>query len=426
MALSKLKLKKIREEQIIQDYQKTLKENKNTHVKSLRKVARKYTQTVTFPVYTNEKAQKLVALMNTGSHKKEFTEIITLIAQKGKTETLLQEDYVLEALSCVAKEHSFFVRTIEDWKPKGRSAEKLFASLVHHLFAKYPVPNCMTSLWFDNENKVARNWFIDVAQGKNVSKLNHFPVPITKKEAHYFTKAPSKLTFIESIRYGQAVTAGATISFVKNLIKTDLGKYLYPNEEFWKEVIAFLVRNNPTATFYQLEIVVEYIWNQKFARLWGQNDKGQVVQKKPLEPNFNLKGKTWDSLWKRAFEWFQIVGIIRKNPQEWGHLMMENNHIKAKTGQCFVFDQLLTKQELFEEGKKMNHCVGSYSEDCQKSKSAIFSMQNVLSRGKSLVTIEVNPKRREVVQAYRRFNDCPSDFEKEIIREWAKQNDLKA
>lgn len=425
MALSKLKLKKIREEQILQNYQKTLKENKNTHIKSLRKVAIQYGKHITFPIYNNEKAKKLVALMSSGSHQKEFSEIITLIAKKGKTETLLQEDYMLEALACVAKEHTFFIRTIEDWKPKGRSAEKLFASLVHHLFAKYPVPSCMTSLWFDSENKVARNWFIDVGQGKNASKLSHFPVPITKKEAHYFTKAPSKLTFIAAIRYGQAKAVGATTNFANNLIKTDLGKYLYPKEEFWKEVIAFLVRNNPTATAHQLEIVVEYIWNQKFVKRWGQNSKGEVVAKSPTEPNFNLKGKTWDSLWRRAFEWFKVVGFIRKTSQEWAHFIVENNYIKAKTGQCFVFEQLLTKQELFEEGKNMNHCVGSYSEDCKKSDSAIFSLQNVLSRGKSLVTVEVNPKKREIVQASRRFNNYPSAAEIKIIEEWAKQNDLK-
>ncbi len=425
MALSKLKLKKIKEEQLLQNYQNKLKENKQINVKSLRKIAQQKGKNSISPTYTNEKAQKLVNLMNSGSHKKEFSEIVALIAKKGKIETLLQENYFLEALACVAKEHTFFIRTIEDWKPKGRSAEKLFASLVRHLFAKYDVPACMTSLWFDTENKVARSWFIDVGQGKNASKLNHFPVPITKKEAHYFVKAPAKLTFIEAIRFGQAKAIGATTNFANNLIQTDLGKFLYPKEEFWKEVIAFLVRNNPTATVYQLEIVVEYIWSQKFARIWGENAQGQVIQKNPSDPNFDLKGKTWDSLWRRAFEWFKVVGFARRVPQEWSHFVIENNYIKAPTGQCFVFEQLLTKQELFEEGKKMNHCVGSYTDACKTSRAAIFSMQNVLSKTDSLVTIEVNPKTRKIIQANRRFNYSPSYAEMEIIKEWAKQNDLK-
>ncbi|WP_338790252.1 PcfJ domain-containing protein [Bernardetia sp. MNP-M8] len=425
MALSKLKLKKIREEQILQNYQNTLKKNKNTHVKSLRKVAKQHAKNSVLPVYTNERVNKLVTLMSSGSHRKEFSEIINLIAQKGKTEALLQEDYILDALSCVAKEHSFFIRTIEDWKPKGRNSEKLFADLVRHLFVKYDIPACMTSLWFDSENKLSRSWFIDVGQGKNTSKLNHFPTILTKKEAHYFTKAPSKFTFIAAIRYGQVKAIGGTTGFINNLVQTDLGKYLYPKEGFWKEVIAFLFRNNPTATAHQLDIVVEYIWTQKFARLWGQNTKGQVVQKNPSDPNFDLKGRTWDSLWKKAFEWFKVVGFSRQTPQEWAHFMMEDNYVRAKTGQCFVFQQLLTKQELFEEGKNMNHCVGSYVSDCKNSKSAIFSMQNVLSRNNSLVTIEVDPKTRKIVQTSRRFNHFPSDFEKEIIKEWAKQNDLK-
>lgn len=425
MALSKLKLRKIREENIIQNYQNTLKQNKKTSVKSLRKVAKKHSQNLPSPTYSNPKARKIVNLMSLGSHRKEFSEIIALIAQKGKVEALLQEEYMLDALACVAKEHAFFIRNIEDWKPKGRSPETLFANLVRHLFVKYDVPSCMTSLWFDNENQLARSWFIDVGQGKNASKLNHFPVPITKKEAHYFVKAPSKLTFVAAIRFAQAKAMGATPRFVNNLIRTDLGKYLYPNENFWREVTAFLFRNRPYATAQELEIVIEYIWAQKFARPWGANTKGQVVRKNPPAPDFSLKGRTWESLWRLAFEWFKVVGITRQVPQEWAHFIIKENYVRAATGQCFVFQQLLTKQELFEEGKNMNHCVGSYTDNCKSSRSAIFSLQNVLSKENSLVTIEVEPKSRRIVQAKRRFNESPSAAEIVIIKEWAKQNDLK-
>ena len=73
----------------------------------------------------------------------------------------------------------------------------------------------------------------------------------------------------------------------------------------------------------------------------------------------------------------------------------------------------------------MKHCVGTYSESCMNGKSAIFSIQNVLSRNNSLVTVEVAPKTRKIIQVSRRFNESASSFEKEIIKEWAKQNDLK-
>ncbi|WP_291722131.1 PcfJ domain-containing protein [Bernardetia sp.] len=425
MALSKLKLRKLREQQIIQDYQNSLKESKQHSVKSLRKVAKKHYNDEPSPIYASDKARKLVELMSSGSHSKEFSDIVARIAKKGKVESLLQEEYMLDALASVAKEHAFFVRNIEDWKPKGRNSLKLFTDLVRHLFVKYEVPHCMTSLWFDNENQLARSWFIDVAQGKNASKLNHFPVPITKKEAHHFVKAPAKFTFVAAIRYGQAKAMGASTPFINNLIKTDLGKYLYPKENFWKEVIGFLYRNRPNATAQELEIVVEYIWAQKFAKTWGANNKGQVVRKNPPFPNFELKGRTWDALWRVAFEWFKIVGIVRQVPQEWAHFIIKENYVKAKTGQCFVFNQLLTRQELFEEGRNMNHCVGSYTNNCKNSNAAIFSMRNVLSKGNSLVTIEVNPRNRNIVQAQRRFNHSPSDFEMKIIKEWARKNDLK-
>jgi hypothetical protein len=376
-------------------------------------------------IYDNQGDKDFVDFVNYDESYKEVYQAATLILKKGKTENLFYERHIEDAFLRVVEEKAYFIRPIEDWKPKGRTAEKLFISLVRHLFVKYPVPNCMYSLWFGVEDCDARTWFIDVAQGRNLSKINRFPFSITKKEAHHFTKAPIKFTFIEALRYGQAINAGATMSFAKNLLQTDLGKYMYPNEEFWKEVITFLIRKNPTATALDLEIVVEYIWRQKFATYWRYNRFGEEEKVIPSEPDFNLKGKTWDSLWRKALEWFVEADFAPKSVQKWEQFRLKDKYVRTQTGQHFVFEQLLNKQGLIEEGKNMNHCVGTYSNQCLSNDSAIFSMQDVLERGKSLVTVEINPKTRKLVQASRPSNNSPSTLEQEIIAEWAKQNDLK-
>jgi hypothetical protein len=186
-----------------------------------------------------------------------------------------------------------------------------------------------------------------------------------------------------------------------------------------------LIKKNPTATALDLEIVVEYIWRQKFATYWRYNRFGEEEKVIPSEPDFNLKGKTWDSLWRKALEWFVEADFAPKSVQKWEQFRLKNKYVRTETRGDFVFEQLLSQKELIKEGKQMNHCVGSYSRRCLINNSAIFSMQNILENKKTLVTVEINPQTRELIQARRRFNNYPSTLEQEIISEWLKQNDLK-
>ena len=77
------------------------------------------------------------------------------------------------------------------------------------------------------------------------------------------------------------------------------------------------------------------------------------------------------------------------------------------------------------EGKKMRHCVGSYTYKCVQGMSSIWSLRKLqYGQAERLVTIEVD-KDRVIIQARGKFNCNPSDFERELIDLWAMAEGLK-
>jgi hypothetical protein len=86
----------------------------------------------------------------------------------------------------------------------------------------------------------------------------------------------------------------------------------------------------------------------------------------------------------------------------------------------YEVSELLTAQELFEEGRAMSHCVTSYSHSCGSGRSSIWSLRVRLVSGRvvRLVTVEVRNGDSTIVQVRRRSNKPPTDRELSLLRRW--------
>jgi hypothetical protein len=102
---------------------------------------------------------------------------------------------------CLYRQH--WVRSYKDWEPRTHNARRQFASLVRHLFTKYPVPSFMNCVWFGNDHNYV-NWFWHVGQGGNVRTLDP-PVFMTKKVAHHFLEAPYNYSITNALSYSQII-----------------------------------------------------------------------------------------------------------------------------------------------------------------------------------------------------------------------------
>src|SRR5437016_3070223 len=58
-------------------------------------------------------------------------------------------NHINAALLAMALHHADWLRPVEAWWPQARSGWRALTCLAHHLFARYPVPAFMTSVWLD-------------------------------------------------------------------------------------------------------------------------------------------------------------------------------------------------------------------------------------------------------------------------------------
>jgi len=82
--------------------------------------------------------------------------------------------------------------------------------------------------------------------------------------------------------------------------------------------------------------------------------------------------------------------------------------------------EILKSRALQAEGRAMRHCVYSYANRCWRGETTIWSLRlRVNYQEKSMATIELDPRRRAIVQARAKCNMRPGGRSNEIIRQWA-------
>lgn len=85
-------------------------------------------------------------------------------------------------------------------------------------------------------------------------------------------------------------------------------------------------------------------------------------------------------------------------------------------------------KDLFEEGRKLNHCVGSYSDRIIAGETCIMFIRKVSEPQKPYFTIEISQRNNYVVQLRANSNRCINrSTEKELIKflkEWSKKKNV--
>jgi hypothetical protein len=79
--------------------------------------------------------------------------------------------------------------------------------------------------------------------------------------------------------------------------------------------------------------------------------------------------------------------------------------------------ELLDSAGLHGDGRAMHHCVYTYANRCRRGETTIWSLRlRAGGEEKRMVTIEVDPHRRAIIQARTKCNRWPGARSREIIR----------
>lgn len=219
-------------------------------------------------------------------------------------------------------------------------------------------------------------------------------------------------------------------------------KFLKENKRFYK----IWSKVNPKSAEMQMMVDLD-TYNYKFAQdaLTVRYRKRQNIYASDRKVVNYLKKQGQDfSFWLDYVDFIQRLGIsLDKNrlfPKDLKaeHDKMSKNlkilNDEAYEDDIAEFEEMLrpynlenkrylircakTIDELKDESNQMNHCVRNYIPKIAHHKSAVFFLREQSEKEKSLVTIEIDPVDKVLLQARRKDNAEPTSEQMFFINEW--------
>ncbi len=335
-----------------------------------------------------------------------------------------------EALIAIAAHWRDWLRPLEEWTPTGETEVEQFRSLITHLFALYPVPPFLESAWrlgLSGDGLKYQTWYKQLARGESVHDLAGMPISLSHAVAHQFRNAPDDLDIPSAIRWAQIMGRGGNDCLARLVINSRIG-IDQSRDEFWLTVIDWFIAN-PELPPAQFEQIVDYIHDQKFracvpnpnARRAGQARQPGMV---PPQPDYSIKGRTPASLLRAAEAWREQMRTLPANRSlEWtpsplpayrGFFGMGSDR------RVYAITELISFQELWEEGTAMHHCVAQYWRNCWSGRSSIWSMTTENSTGESqrLLTLNILSDSPHISELGGHCNRLPTPSEIAVLLRW--------
>ena len=345
---------------------------------------------------------------------------------------------LVEGVIALGRRWAGWQRPVEDWRPRTHNSLRQFSSLARHLFACWPVPAFMDSVWFRGNSQEAvrrQGWFLHVGRGENIRTAD-LPLPYTKRMAQHFMQAPSDLSVESALRWGQIHAMGGNERLVRGVVATRLGTD-FEHEEFWATVLLWLVAH-PMLDTARIGPIVDYIHHQKFVsqtvfqppyRVFTA--PGVIERQGPPQPNFEMKGRTPESLLRQVDAWHRQLARVEQPAAEWarsgiGSFEFVEGSEQSGNLRIWTVRELVSTKSLFAEGRTMKHCVATYARSCAHGQCSIWTMELETFEGKrKVLTIEVNNAARLICQARGKCNALPGEKHRGLLQRWAQQSGLR-
>jgi hypothetical protein len=331
----------------------------------------------------------------------------------------------VEALVNLSRLAGTHVRTATDWPGTSASWQQAVCSLAQHLVCTYAVPPFLAASWYAVDGAYAeekRGWFVGHTRGASFRSLN-LPIAMTRRMEHIFLRSHDHLAIEHAMRRAELLGLGASDALVKAILSTRLATDLR-NGEFWRTVWMFLIANAWAIDLAQIGPMIDFIQAIRHERVAVETPDGIILRDPPL-PSFSMKGRTVQSMLRLMQDWHRRLGLANGGltwaPSELQPMLMEEA-LPDPSAPPVVWQlmELTTGAQLRTEGTGLRHCVASYGDRCWRGASRIWSLR--VRRGEKVrhvLTIEVDMKRRVVIQARGWGNRAPSGKPFRLLQNWA-------
>jgi PcfJ-like protein len=333
------------------------------------------------------------------------------------------------ALLALSARADDWVRPLDTWRARTHNARRQFQSLLRHLVARYDVPTFLDAAWLEGltaDGVRHQGWFKHLADGRNIRTANDLPIPLTRKQAHIFLQTPDDFDIPSAFRRALIVDLGGDERLVRSILATRLGT-AFGDEEFWASVVRFFIAHPELKPTHHGPII-DFLHDAKFVPSVPNPHADQPGQPPlvPPQPNLSIKGRTPESLRRAVADWHRelaerqaaATAVGSWEPSGFTPFVREEDTEHGL--RVYEVTELLTSQELFEEGKAMSHCVASYARSCASGRSSIWSLRVQIESGRvvRLATIEVRLSDRKIIQIRRRSNKPSTSRELSLLNRW--------
>jgi len=306
----------------------------------------------------------------------------------------------------------FWVRTPRSWVPPSEGNQLL--SLVEHLFKIYEPPVNFLSAWTYPVAETRYKWiafYIILAQGGKLKKAGqYFSWRIRKGFTQNLFKVEAGLNPMLSALQAHIFSLGGTAKEYER-ISRNRGLVIDPTElieewvdghfyPFFERTVKWLIRKREEFTDDEIDRILEWAVHMHTQTLYTDTEfswrgRSDARIREAADEYYRARIGGWENLNWKAHGWdWEYVDVLQTK---------------------WVFKELSTGQELFKEGNALHHCVSGYAERCATSRSAIVSISE---NGVKLLTVEVNPGTKEIIQVRGFQNRIPNRSESRVIELW--------
>ena len=335
---------------------------------------------------------------------------------------------LIEPLANLARVHRQWLRPLGAWPRATGHPLQVIHALASHLLGRYPVPRFLASVWFGPRGR--HHWFILHARGVPFRRLR-LPVELTRAMEHELLRACDHVSVDHALRYAEVIGVGGSEALARTIVTTRLGRH-FDHGAFWRTAIAWFARREAELDLAQVGPIVDYL--HAVRNEWQDLGDRKVP---PPQPDLSLIGRTFASLMRLVVGWHRVIREPRWKkvwtPSKWRPFVHE---VQGEAGQRVRWSlvELADSTELTHEGKAMRHCVSSYAARCSLGECRIWSLRRrsvadgELARigdGKSVLTLDIDPRRELIVDVRGFANARPSGLPLELVRTWAARERLQ-
>jgi hypothetical protein len=181
------------------------------------------------------------------------------------------------------------------------------------------------------------------------------------------------------------------------------------HEKFWYDTVRWLIAQSDQITNEESGFILEWAMHEYTE---ANLRRAELGRGRP----FSWKGRRLRGVLEQSLEYYRQRSLPYSN-YKWNKHGWDLEYEEAPAHK-WTFIELTSVKDLYLEGKAMRHCVSSYGGRCASGYSVIASLR---FNGERKVTIELNPRTKQIVQAKGAYNKEATDEEKSVIASWMKE-----